>query len=165
MSEVIGNGLWRVTVIESERGWGQKVDEYRRFKTEKKLKIGQIISINKMICQMFLIGICMPRELGMSHKIAIIEEYNRGLPVGSILQEAVIVRDFEGNEYWEGMHSSMAGSYLETIPLKYGEIWDEQIHDPLSFYIKQDFSEKKAKCEEAEERATLARLKLKYEGV
>jgi len=31
MIEVTGNGPWRVTVIESERGWGQKIDEYRRF--------------------------------------------------------------------------------------------------------------------------------------
>lgn len=35
MTDVIGTGLWRVTVIESERGWGQKVDEYRRFQTKE----------------------------------------------------------------------------------------------------------------------------------
>lgn len=34
MTDVIGSGPWRVTVIESERGWGQKVDEYRRFPSE-----------------------------------------------------------------------------------------------------------------------------------
>jgi hypothetical protein len=34
MTEVIGTGPWRVTIIESERGWGQKVDEYRRFATK-----------------------------------------------------------------------------------------------------------------------------------
>lgn len=33
--EVIGKGPWRVTVIESERGWGQKVDEYRHFETKE----------------------------------------------------------------------------------------------------------------------------------
>lgn len=99
----------------------------------------------------------------MSHKIAIIEEYNRGLPVGSVLQDAVIVKDFEGNEYWEGMHYCPAGSYMETVPLKYCEIWDEEKHDPRGFFIKKQFAEKKAIREEAEERATLARLKLKYE--
>lgn len=35
MADVIGSGPWRVTVIESERGWGQKVDEYRRFPTKE----------------------------------------------------------------------------------------------------------------------------------
>jgi hypothetical protein len=35
MVDVIGTGPWRVTVIESERGWGQKVDEYRRFETKE----------------------------------------------------------------------------------------------------------------------------------
>lgn len=35
MIDVIGSGPWRVTVIESERGWGQKVDEYRRFHTQE----------------------------------------------------------------------------------------------------------------------------------
>lgn len=34
-ADVIGSGPWRVTVIESERGWGQKVDEYRRFQTKE----------------------------------------------------------------------------------------------------------------------------------
>jgi len=35
MTEVIGSGPWRVTVIESERGWGMKVDQYRRFPTKE----------------------------------------------------------------------------------------------------------------------------------
>jgi hypothetical protein len=35
MIEVVGKGPWRVTVIESEAGWGQKVDEYRRFETKE----------------------------------------------------------------------------------------------------------------------------------
>ena len=35
MTEVIGTGPWRVTIIESERGWGQRVDEYRRFATKE----------------------------------------------------------------------------------------------------------------------------------
>ena len=35
MVDVVGKGPWRVTVIESERGWGQKVDEYRRFETKE----------------------------------------------------------------------------------------------------------------------------------
>jgi hypothetical protein len=35
MAEVYGTGPWRVVVIESERGWGQKVDMYRRFATEE----------------------------------------------------------------------------------------------------------------------------------
>ena len=33
--EVFGKGPWRVTVIESESGWGQKIDEYRRFETKE----------------------------------------------------------------------------------------------------------------------------------
>lgn len=82
----------------------------------------------------------------MSHKIAIIEEYNRGLPVGSVLQNAVIVKDFEGNEYWEGMHCSMAGSYLETVPVKYCEIWDEERHNP-TMWILGKYLEEKARQE------------------
>jgi len=78
----------------------------------------------------------------MSHKIAIIEEYNRGLPVGSVLQDAVIVKDFEGNEYWEGMHYCPAGSYMETVPLKYCEVWDEEKHDPTMWFLKQHYEEK-----------------------
>lgn len=35
MVDVVGKGPWRVTVIESERGWGQRVDEYRRFETKE----------------------------------------------------------------------------------------------------------------------------------
>lgn len=35
MIEVIGTGPWRVAVIERERGWGSKVDEYRRFETKE----------------------------------------------------------------------------------------------------------------------------------
>ena len=35
MTDVVGKGVWRVTVIESERGWGQRVDEYRRFETKE----------------------------------------------------------------------------------------------------------------------------------
>lgn len=35
MVDVIGTGPWRVTVIESERGWGSKIDEYRRFETKE----------------------------------------------------------------------------------------------------------------------------------
>ncbi|MNK14260.1 hypothetical protein D3C87_323590 [compost metagenome] len=31
----IGKGPWRTTLIESERGWGQKVDGYRRFETRE----------------------------------------------------------------------------------------------------------------------------------
>ena len=34
--EVIGQGPWRVTVIESDRFMGQKVDGYRRFETKEK---------------------------------------------------------------------------------------------------------------------------------
>lgn len=41
MAEVFGTGPWRVTVIESERGWGQKVDMYRRFATEEEEKAWQ----------------------------------------------------------------------------------------------------------------------------
>lgn len=111
---------------------------------------------------MFLIGICMRVSQRMSHKIAIIEEYNRGLPVGSVLQNAVIIKDFEGNEYWEGIHSSMAGSYLETVPVKYCEIWDEEKHDSM-YKIKKYLAQKNEIAIETEERATLARLKLKYE--
>jgi hypothetical protein len=77
----------------------------------------------------------------MSHKIAIIEEYNRGLPIGSVLQDAVIVKDFEGNEYWEGMHCSMAGSYMETVPLRYCEIFDPEKHD-LMYKIKKYLAQK-----------------------
>lgn len=35
MIEVIGSGPWRVTVIESDRFMGQKIDEYRRFATKE----------------------------------------------------------------------------------------------------------------------------------
>lgn len=35
MADLIGKGPWRVTVIESERGWGQRIDEYRRFETKE----------------------------------------------------------------------------------------------------------------------------------
>jgi hypothetical protein len=31
---VISNGPWRVSIIESERGWGSKVDEIIEFATE-----------------------------------------------------------------------------------------------------------------------------------
>lgn len=41
MVDVVGSGPWRVVVIESERGWGQKVDEYRRFATEEEAKAFQ----------------------------------------------------------------------------------------------------------------------------
>jgi hypothetical protein len=91
----------------------------------------------------------------MSHKIAIIEEYNRGLPVGSVLQDAVIVKDFEGNEYWEGMHYCPGGSY--------SEIWDEEKHDPM-YVLKKYLAQKNEIRVESEERATLKRLKAKYEG-
>jgi len=30
-----GSGPWVVTIVESERGWGRKVDEYRRFATRE----------------------------------------------------------------------------------------------------------------------------------
>jgi hypothetical protein len=99
----------------------------------------------------------------MSHKIAIIEEYNRGLPVGSVLQDAVIVKDFEGNEYWEGMHYCPGGSYMETVPLRYCEIWDEEKHDPM-YVLKKYLAQKNEIRVESEERATLKRLKAKYEG-
>lgn len=36
MTDVSGKGPWRVAVIESERGWGQKIDEYVRFETKEK---------------------------------------------------------------------------------------------------------------------------------
>lgn len=35
MTEIIGTGPWRVTIIEIERGWGKRVDEYRRFETKE----------------------------------------------------------------------------------------------------------------------------------
>jgi len=34
MGEVKFKGLWRVDIIESERGWGSKVDESKYFETE-----------------------------------------------------------------------------------------------------------------------------------
>jgi hypothetical protein len=33
--EVIGKGPWRVTIIESDRFMGQKIDGYRRFETKE----------------------------------------------------------------------------------------------------------------------------------
>lgn len=78
----------------------------------------------------------------VAYKVAIIEKCHQWLPVGSILQDAVIVTDLQGNEYWEGIHSSMAGSYIETVPVKYCEIWDEEKHDPSMWAIKKHLEEK-----------------------
>jgi hypothetical protein len=33
--------MWKVVIIESERGWGQKVDEVKTFKTLKEAKAFQ----------------------------------------------------------------------------------------------------------------------------
>lgn len=35
MSEVKFKGLWRVDIIESERGWGSKIDESKYFNTKE----------------------------------------------------------------------------------------------------------------------------------
>lgn len=34
--------MWKVTIIESERGWGQKVDEVKQFESYKEAKQFQI---------------------------------------------------------------------------------------------------------------------------
>jgi len=34
--------MWKVAIIESERGWGQKVDEVREFKSYEDAKIFQL---------------------------------------------------------------------------------------------------------------------------
>lgn len=34
--------MWKVTIIESERGWGQRVDEVKEFKTYEDAKKFQI---------------------------------------------------------------------------------------------------------------------------
>ncbi len=50
MTDVIGKGPWRTTVIESERGWGQKIDEYRRFESKEEAEkwVNQFNSQNNL---------------------------------------------------------------------------------------------------------------------
>lgn len=68
-------------------------------------------------------------------KVILIQDYN-GLSRGTVLQDCVIVEDFDGNEYWEGIHSPYKGSYFENVPVEYCEFYDEEKHDPM-YRIKQ----------------------------
>lgn len=85
-----------------------------------------------------------------------------GIPLGSVLQECIEVIDSEGTPCWSGLWCSMWGSYHALVAQDDCEIWDEEKHDIL-YPIKKRLEKQKAEREEAEERATLALLKAKYE--
>jgi len=96
----------------------------------------------------------------MSLEIYVIEDY-LDIPKGSRLQNCVSVCH-EGEEYWKGLSCSMYGSYIVRVPKRHCEIYDETKHD-FMYKIKQYLAHKNEIDVETEERATLARLKLKYE--
>ena len=94
--------------------------------------------------------------------ITIVE--HKYLPRGSVLQNCVPVRDDDGELCWSGLWCSMYGSYHEVVRQDDCEIWSEEKHDPTMFLIRKHLEKVRAENLEVEERATLARLKLKYEG-
>lgn len=65
----------------------------------------------------------------MSYKVITTVLLN-GLPKGTILQACKEVV-WNGVKYWEGLHCSMGGSYMETVEQQYCEIYDPEKHDPM----------------------------------
>lgn len=86
-----------------------------------------------------------------------------GMPVGSVLQNC-IEQIVDGEKCWSGLWCSMHGSYFELVKQEDCEIYNEEKHDPL-YKLKIMWDNERLEAIEAKERATLARLKLKYEGV
>lgn len=97
----------------------------------------------------------------MSLEVYVIKEYDN-IPKGTILQDCFTCFSQYGEECWSGLSCSMYGSYWVDIPKEYCEVYDEKKHDPLHV-VKKYLAQKHEIDIETEERATLARLKAKYE--
>jgi hypothetical protein len=103
----------------------------------------------------------MLKAPAMSLDVITIKE-QQGMPRGSVLQNCSTTH-YKGVECWKGLWSSMWGSYIEIVPKEDCEIWDEEKHDPM-YVLKKYLAQKNEIRVESEERATLKRLKAKYEG-
>jgi hypothetical protein len=114
-----------------------------------------------MIQTQFQNGICTHRALSMSFKV-ITKVPVAGMPQGSVLQNCLSHVNEDGDLCWSGLWCSMYGSYFEVVKQSDCELYDEEKHDPM-FLVKKYWAEQQSAALEAEERATLKRLKAKYE--
>lgn len=87
-----------------------------------------------------------------------------GMPQGSVLQNCISIVDKNNDALcWSGLWCSMFGSYHVLVKQEDCEIYNEEKHDPM-YKLKIMWEKERLEAIEAKERATLARLKLKYEG-